>query len=158
MKPTFGKEWSLGREVRRFGRHALTVFSMLSLLLMVGCAGTTTFTAYPKKINPYIASIQTRTPIDFTQCLISECGSKDLILYNMERGRVAHVTGFLDYSLRDFNVSMDQIKQNEEKARVSASTIGANLALRAGHGSPLPGTQLHEETGHRRCRGRGPQG
>lgn len=131
-----GLAWSNGRG--NAWRTTIMLQGILSLLLMLGCAGTTTFTAYPKKINPYIASIQTRTPIDFTQCLISECGSKDNILYNMERGRVAHVTGFLDYSMRDFSASMEQINLNEMKALVSASSIGSNIAAAAVNDNAIP--------------------
>jgi hypothetical protein len=122
------------------------VFSLVFLIVMAGCAGTTTFTAYPKKINPYIASMQNRTPIDLNQCLTSEAGSKDLILYNMERGRIAQVTGFLDYSLRDFNISIDQIKQNEEKARIRASSAGATIAATLLNDNAIP----YESDGYER--------
>ncbi|MBK5276847.1 MAG: hypothetical protein JJE30_17605 [Desulfuromonadales bacterium] len=114
------------------------MFCILPLLLMFGCAGTTTFTAYPTKINPYIASIQTRTPIDFTQCLISECESKDLILYNMERGRIAQLTGDLDNSQKDFRASIEQIKLNDEKAHITASGIGSNFAAAAVNDNAIP--------------------
>jgi len=132
------RSWSYSFGTTRLKHSAIKFFLLLPILLMAGCAGTTTFTAYPKKINPYITSIQTRAPIDFTQCLISECGSLDSILYNMERGRVAHVTGELKYSVIDFKSSMEKIQQNEEKARISASSVGANIAATAINDNAIP--------------------
>jgi hypothetical protein len=45
----------------------------------------------------------------------------------MERGRVAHVLGNLDASMRDFNFSIDKIKENDQKATVSATSVLENV-------------------------------
>lgn len=111
---------------------------ILSLLMISGCAGTTTFIAYPDKINPLIADLQTRKSIDFTRCFLSECKSSDMILYNMERGRIAQIVGNTDASMRDFAVSMDVIREKEQKAIVSASDIGAQAASVAVNDNAIP--------------------
>ena len=55
----------------------------------------------------------------------------------MERGRVAHILGNIDASLRDFNISMESIQVNDEKALITASalaeSIGAVLIQRQCH-------------------------
>lgn len=105
---------------------------------MTGCAATSTFTAYPHKIQPLITSLTNRTPIDLSQCLLSECNGKDLILYDMERGRYAHVIGNGDVSMSDFRVSMEKIRENDEKALISASAIGANVAATLVNDNAIP--------------------
>jgi len=129
-----------GERVNNIKRFILGMLCLLQLLVMFGCAGTTTFSAYPKKINPYINTLQTKAPVDFTQCLISECGSKDSILYNMERGRIAQVLGNLEASKNDFKASIEKIRQNDEKARISASDIGSSVAATATNDNAIPYT------------------
>ena len=101
---------------------------LATLLIVAGCAGSSTFSAYPRKIQPLITSLTNRTPIDLATSLESEGKSNDLIIYNMERGRYAQVIGNSDVSMADFKASMDKIRDNDEKALVSASGIGANFA------------------------------
>ncbi len=104
---------------------------------VAGCTGTT-FTSYPGKINPLISNLQLRQPIDLSQCLLAECLSSDLILYNMERGRLAQLLGNVDASMLDFTASMAKIKENDEKALISASDIGANVAATAVNDNAIP--------------------
>jgi hypothetical protein len=56
----------------------------------------------------------------------------------MDRGRVAHVVGELKYSKIDFKASMEQIQLNDEKAKISASTVGANMAAAALNDNAIP--------------------
>lgn len=107
-------------------------------LLVTGCAATSTFTAYPNNIKPLISSLANRTPLDLSQCLVSECKSNDLILYNMERGRFAHVVGSNDSSMSDFKASIEKIGQNDEKALISASAIGANVSATLLNDNAIP--------------------
>ncbi len=105
---------------------------------LTGCSSTSTFSAYPAKINPIINTIQTGQTIDFSQCLISECKSNDAILYEMERGRFALIQGKTDVSMKDFADAMERVKQNDEKAKISASDIGANIAATAVNDNAIP--------------------
>ncbi|MFZ2950316.1 MAG: hypothetical protein WA003_12600 [Desulfuromonadaceae bacterium] len=114
------------------------VATLALLLLAAGCSSTSTFTAYPHRIQPLLTSMTNRTPIDFSQCLLSECKSNDLILYNMERGRYAQVVGNGDVSMSDFRASMEKIRENDEKALISASAIGANVASTLVNDNALP--------------------
>ena len=107
-------------------------------LLLAGCAATSTFTAYPHKIQPLITSLTNRTPVDLSNCLLSECKSNDLIIYNMERGRYAQVIGNSDVSMSDFSASMEKIRENDEKALISASGIGANVAATMVNDNAIP--------------------
>ncbi len=109
-----------------------------AFLVMTGCASTSTFTPYPGQIKPLMTSLVNRTPVDLSQCLLSECQSSDLILYNMERGRYAQVIGSSDASMADFRTSMAKISANDEKALISASDVGANVAATLVNDNAIP--------------------
>lgn len=125
-------------KARQILKMAAIGLAAASTLWLTGCAATTTFTAYPKKINPFITNLQLKQQIDLNRCLLSECQSSDRILYNMERGRIAQIIGNVDASKRDFTASMEKIKENEEKAKISASNIGANIAATAVNDNAIP--------------------
>lgn len=103
-------------------------FILFLLVILAGCAGTTTFTPYPSKIAPYKKALSTAAPPDMAQCLITECSSADLIIYSMERGRIAQIVDSLDLSMRDYLAAMEKIRENDEKAVISASEVGAQAA------------------------------
>jgi hypothetical protein len=105
---------------------------------MAGCAASSTFTSYPHKIQPLISSMANRTPIDVSRFLLDESRGKDLILYNMERGRYAQIFGISDVSMSDFSTSMEKIRENDEKALVSASGVGANVAATLVNDNAIP--------------------
>jgi hypothetical protein len=84
------------------------------------------FTAYPKKIDPMISGLKNGTRINLDKYLVDECNGSDRVLYNMERGRVGHVIGNLDASVRDFNSSIETIRENDEKAIVRATDVLEN--------------------------------
>lgn len=107
-------------------KSTFVLLIFLLVLCISGCSGTM-FTAYPGKINPMIAALQTGTPLHLDRCLLDECRGGDRILYNMERGRVAHILGNTDASMRDFSSSMASIRVNDEKAVISASALAENF-------------------------------
>ncbi|MDD2736164.1 MAG: hypothetical protein PHF56_19720 [Desulfuromonadaceae bacterium] len=107
-------------------------------LILSGCAASSTFTPYPRQIQPLIDSLSNRSTIDLSQCLLNECKNKDLILYNMERGRYAQVSGNSNVSMADFTASMDKIRENDNKALFSASDFGANVAATAVNDNAIP--------------------
>ena len=114
------------------------VAALATLLVIAGCASTSTFTAYPRKIQPLIASLSNRTPVDLSHFLLSESKSNDRILYSMERGRYAHIVEKSDISMADFRASMEKIRANDEKALISASAFGANVAATMVNDNAIP--------------------
>lgn len=115
-----------------------TVAILTALITLSGCAASSTFSAYPKQVEPLITSLSNRTLIDVSQCLLGECKSSDLILYNMERGRLAQIVGNNDVSMADFRASMEKIRENDEKALISASDIGATAAATLVNDNAIP--------------------
>jgi hypothetical protein len=118
---------------RKHGSSGLTANShwraiavAAAVLLLSGCSGTM-FTSYPGKINPIIAGLNAGAALDTGKLLAAECRGSDRILYSMERGRIAHILGNVDGSLRDFNVSMEAIRFNETKALITAVSAAENV-------------------------------
>lgn len=108
------------------------------LLISAGCAATSTFTSYPHKIQPLITSLSNRTSPDASQYLQNESTSSDLILYNMERGRYAQLTGNYEASMSAFRASMERIRRNDERALISASNVGAHVAATMVNDNAIP--------------------
>lgn len=115
-----------------------TVALLAILLIMCGCAASSTFTAYPRKIEPLIASLSVRNPTDLSTYLLSESTGRDQILYNMERGRYAQIIGNTDASMADFSASIRKIRENDEMAVISASAAGATVAATLVNDNVIP--------------------
>jgi len=118
--------------VKKNGSNRLTdssrwaVIALAAAMLLTGCSGTM-FGSYPGKINPIIAGLNNGAEIDTDKLLRNECKGSDRILYNMERGRIAHILGRFDNSLQDFNVSIESININDARAHFSAVTAAENI-------------------------------
>jgi len=127
-----------GADVNVLLKICRPVAALAALLMIAGCASSSTFTAYPRKVEPLIASLLNRTPTDLSHSLPDERKSNDRILYNMERGRYAHVIGNSDVSMSDFKASIEKIRENDEKALISASAIGADVAATLVNDNAIP--------------------
>lgn len=125
-------------DIAKFYRQ-LTAFCILApLLVLCSCSATTTFKSYPGKISPILVDLQMGRPIDLSQCLLNECKGNDSILYLMERGRIAQITGRNYESMGAFSASMDAIAAKDNRAVVSASKIGAQAAAVAINDNAIP--------------------
>ncbi|MDD2850380.1 MAG: hypothetical protein PHY09_00575 [Desulfuromonadaceae bacterium] len=111
---------------------------LTAILIVTGCAATSTFTPYPYKVEPLVSSMAHRSPLDLSKTLASERTGSDLILYNMEHGRYAQVIGAGDASMSDFSASMEKIRTNDEKALISATALGATVAATMVNDNAIP--------------------
>ena len=96
-----------------------------ALLLSSGCASTSTFNSYTSQLNPVIQNIKENKSIDLTKQFAPQMNSADKILYLMERGRIAQIQGDFDTSRTNFEAAINAIKENDQKAIISASGAGA---------------------------------
>lgn len=124
-----------------FGRtgQAIGYAALVGLMLqLAGCAGSSTFTAYPKKVEPLVSSMSSRHELDLTKLLVDERSGADGILYNMEYGRYALIFNKLDQSRSGFEQAISRIEMNDQKAVVSASDVGATAAAVAVNDNAIP--------------------
>lgn len=123
--------------VNRSGAAALRLAATAALLCLAGCAATTIFVPYPDKINPLIGNIQEKKGID-PLTLASECLSRDRVIYSLERGRLRQILGQTDPSMDDFLAALTSMREDEQRATVSLSGIGAQAAGLAVNDNALP--------------------
>lgn len=119
-------------------RWHLLLLSALTPVYLFGCSATTIFTSYPAKIEPLKALAAPVEPQNFELLLASERSSNDKILYNLEHGRLAQVLGYTETSQSSFSVAINAVRENEQRATVSASRIGSNLAAIMTNDNALP--------------------
>ena len=98
------------------------------LLLLSGCASTSTFSSYTSQINPMIQEMKNNKTLDLEKEFAKKVKSSDKILYLMERGRIAQIQGDFNSSQVDFEKAIQAIKRNDEKAVISASGAGAQAS------------------------------
>jgi len=123
--------WFLALKPKRDGVFALKCLGlMLIVLLLQACAGSSIFLAYPDQIKPIKAQIIANNFVKPKDVLNGHRDDADKILYMMERGRVAQINGDYAESIADFKVAMEQIKVDEDKAKITASgTAAAGASL-----------------------------
>lgn len=114
-----------------------TVFSML---LLSACSSNIV-TPYPPKINPSIEKIsqdaQANAEIKKYE---DEKSSYDSVLYDMELGRLNQIQGNLKESIKFYGDAIEDVKDDEEKAIVSGSSIGAQAAATLINDNAVPYT------------------
>lgn len=111
--------------VRKLPRLMLLV---AVVLLLGGCATGSIFTSYPKQIQPIKIQLETRQYTQARAALDGRQDDADKILYLMERGRVAQLTGDTEASIEDFRRVIEAFEENDEKAKVSVSDSAAQGA------------------------------
>lgn len=104
------------------------VLSFCVLLLLCGCASTSTFSSYTSQLNPTIQNLRENKTLDLKKELANKVNSSDKILYLMERGRIAQIQGDFDTSKSNFEAAIQAIKESDEKAVVSASGAAAQTS------------------------------
>lgn len=104
------------------------VLGFCVVLLLSGCASTSTFSSYTSQLNPAIQNLRANKPIDLKKELANKVNSSDKILYLMERGRIAQIQGDTDSSKSNFEAAIQAIKESDEKAVISASGAAAQAS------------------------------
>ncbi len=105
----------------------MAVAALLGCVLS-GCAITTTFIAYPGKMQPFVTDIAAGKPVRLDKHLLWEQKGQDKILYAMERGRIAQIQGDVETSIASYELAIKAIRENEERAVVSMTEAGGQTA------------------------------
>jgi len=110
----------------------------LLLLLLQACAGSSIFSAYPEQMKPIKAQVSANEFGKPLKALDEHRKDADKILYMMERGRVAQIGDKYEESIKDFEVAMEQIRVDEDKAKISASGVAATGAALLTNDNAIP--------------------
>jgi uncharacterized protein len=107
----------------------LSRFFLGSLFLFVSaCSTSSLITPYPQQITPVINDLKVNMAKDGGDLFTLDAHSADSVLYQMERGRIQQIQSKLDGSVEKYASALEDVKAYEEKARISASDAGAQVA------------------------------
>lgn len=115
----------------------LAIWLLLAITL-TACAMGSVFVSYPSQAKKYrLALIEDDTEKVLEQ-LDKKRNDKDKILYLMERGRIAQLSGDYAGSLKDFDDVINAVRENEDKAKISASDLGAKSSAMISNDNAIP--------------------
>lgn len=109
-------------------------------LILSSCATTSLFIPYPAQIQPIRELIIHREYDKAQKNLSRHLGSRDRLLYLMERGRIAQMAGEYEASIQNFRKAIALLERNEEKARITLTGSGAQTAALLTNDNALPYT------------------
>lgn len=100
------------------------------VLLMNGCATNSVFSAYPSQVVDIKQQVAVGEFTAARKVLEKKSQGADKLLYLMERGRIAQISGDIESSIADFEQVLAEFEAKEAAARITASgTAGAAGAL-----------------------------
>ena len=100
------------------------ILAMGAVLCSTGCSSASVFKNYPSQVNPVINRVKKNEPLK-EPLFVKQAQGKDKTLYLMERGRVEQLFGDVGNSRSDYDAALAAIRENDEKAKVSASGVAA---------------------------------
>ncbi|MGR6503431.1 COG3014 family protein [Shewanella sp. Koi 1] len=106
-------------------RPTLSTLMLAAILGSSGCAYNSIFINYPAQIAPIKQELNTATPMADIEKLASNIQGNDGLLYAQEAGRVAQVAGDFASSRKYYQQAVEAYTAFDDKAKISASDIGA---------------------------------
>ncbi len=103
---------------------------MLVTLFINGCAMSSMFSPYPQQIAVVKQQIEHKKFAESLQLLDKKRGSRDEVLYLLERARVAQLSGDFSTSISDFRTAIQDVEKVDEQAKISFSkSVSKSAAL-----------------------------
>ena len=102
---------------------------LLTLLLANGCAGTLRkVVGAGSEVPGLMEDLAAGETVTVDTVLSSDINGDDAVLARAERGRIAQIQGDSVASVPEFKGAIEKIKELEERAKISASDVGAHGA------------------------------
>lgn len=116
------------------------IFSGLavSVLSVAGCSTSSVFTSYTTRMTPLIDGVKARKFDHALKVLNKYRKGNDKILYLLERGRIAQIKNDLEISMKDYEATINAVRQREEKAIIRASDVGAQTSTFLTNDNTIP--------------------
>lgn len=113
-----------------WGKRLRLIGLLLALVQLAGCATSSLFTPYPERANSYKQAIRNGDFKGPLKDLNERRSSEDKLLFLLERGRLAQLSGDTDASLSDYADAISAFRNVEDRAYISAShTLAQGTAL-----------------------------
>ena len=133
-----GTSLRLSHQLCFLQRLRRATFLAILCTAVTACAMGSVFVSYPNQAKKFRLALIDGDTQKVLEELDKDRNDKDKILYLMERGRIAQLSGDYDGSLRDFADVIDAIQVNEEKAKISASDLGAKSTAMISNDNAIP--------------------
>lgn len=114
------------------------LFVLVVTVFITGCATSSVFSPYPYQVAEYKTRFAKGDVDKVLKKLDSQKTGQDAALYSLERGRFAQIAGQTDSSISSFNVAIEYVKREEEKAKITASGIAAQSASLVTNDNAIP--------------------
>lgn len=111
--------------IHSFIRPTISTLMLTAILGSSGCAYNSIFINYPAQIAPIKQDLNTATPMADIDKLASNIQGNDGLLYAQEAGRIAQVAGDFASSKKYYEQAVAAYTAFDDKAKISASDIGA---------------------------------
>lgn len=123
-----------GSSSLRAGRFAGLSF----FLALAGCSASSVLSPYPGQAAQYRAALNAGTPPAAIARIERKTQSADATLYLLELGRVQQLAGDNNASLKAFGQVLDRFRQQDDRARISASAYAASGASLLTNDNAIP--------------------
>lgn len=121
-------------------RYGGRVFAVAAVLVCSGCATSSIFVPYPLQMTPIKRQLSSGDTTQVLQELDRHRHDADKVLYLMERGRAAQISGNYQASIDDFKEVINAFKTQDEKARFTVTGGVATGAAFMTNDNALPYT------------------
>ena len=111
--------------IHSFIRPTISTLMLTAIFGSSGCAYNSIFINYPAQIAPIKQDLNTATPMADIDKLASNIQGNDGLLYAQEAGRIAQVAGDFASSKKYYEQAVAAYTAFDDKAKISASDIGA---------------------------------
>lgn len=116
----------------------LRLLVLLALALLQGCASTSVFNPYPAQAVAFRQATAGHDTQKVLAALEKKAGSGDRILYLAERGRINQLAGDYAASKADFERVLAAWRENDDKAKLSATGTAAQGAALMTNDNAIP--------------------
>ena len=114
------------------------VLLAMTILALGGCAVTSIFTSYPSQLNSIKTNIDNKKFKPVQKTLAEDTDGADGILYLFEKGRASQIANDTKTSIGDYNLAIEAIEVNEDKARITATGTAAQAASLLTNDNAIP--------------------
>ncbi|MCH1929222.1 hypothetical protein L9G16_03440 [Shewanella sp. A25] len=110
---------------KHYLKHCLQLLCIGSAIAISGCASNSIFINYPAQIGPVKQALNSNSPTAQLAGLVENIPGNDGLLYAQEAGRVAQIAGDFANSKSYYQQAENAYSAFDDKAKISASEIGA---------------------------------
>jgi len=116
----------------------MIVLLLLVITFMCGCSSSSVFKSYPAQVNPSIQFVSQGLTVDYGKAFGDKTECNDGVLYAMEEARLQQIQNLASNSLANYMIAINKIQEMDDKAVVTVSGGGAQVAAVTVNDNTIP--------------------